>query len=232
MDRLKMQKLSTSDEVATSHNVERFKYIPIRLSQQEREILTVLEAALEVSEYTDNVDVVYSHLRQSRLNRIISSLGEMLSISAGLMVAANVTKGEHLLKDKSLNENIPFFRDMFEVGRRYKIMNPTKMRDTYGKLMWILMDSEADAVKRELGINLIKELQTVYTFLRDRGGLDLLAAPTLDAATATLDNARSREELSANAREKAQAVEEVCVCPFHLNHTPPYFTLSFLFSCF
>jgi len=116
-------------------NYLKFSYIPMRLSEEERRILVVLESALEVSEYTDNVDVMFSHLRKTRLSRIIESLIEFLSISSGLMIAANLTKGEVLIKGKELGENIPFFRDMFEIGRRYKIMNPTKMRDTYGKMM-------------------------------------------------------------------------------------------------
>jgi len=129
----KMQKTSDESSKAVSS-----KYIPIRLSEEERRILIVLESALEVSEYTDNVDVIHSHLRQTRLNRIISGIGEFLSICSGLMVAANLSKGEALVKGKSLSDNVPFFRDMFEIGRRYKIMNPTKMRDTYCCLLLVL----------------------------------------------------------------------------------------------
>ena len=38
-----------------------------------------------------------------------------------------------------MEDNVGLFADIFEIGRRYKIMNPGKMRDTYGKLMFILM---------------------------------------------------------------------------------------------
>ena len=39
-----------------------------------------------------------------------------------------------------------------QIGRRYKIMNPGKMRNTYGKLMWILMDTENHAIKAQLKV--------------------------------------------------------------------------------
>jgi hypothetical protein len=33
---------------------------------------------------------------------------------------------------------------VLEVGRRYKITNPEKMRSTYGKLIFLMQDAEAD----------------------------------------------------------------------------------------
>eukprot|EP01036_Dinobryon_divergens_P029938 gene29938-39111_t len=93
-------------------------------------MLQVLENALEVCEYTDVVDVTFSHTRKSKQSRIIESLVDVLSISCGLII-----------------------------GRRYKIMNPAKMRNTYGKLMYILMDTESYQINNSLGQKSKRELQ-------------------------------------------------------------------------
>ena len=41
---------------------------------------------------------------------------------------------------------------ILQIGRRYKIMNPGKMRNTYGKLMWIIMDTENHGIKAQLKV--------------------------------------------------------------------------------
>ena len=65
---------------------EQCTYIPMRLTEHERLLLNVLENALEVCEYTDVVDVTFSHTRKNKSSRIIESLIDTLSISCGLLV--------------------------------------------------------------------------------------------------------------------------------------------------
>jgi hypothetical protein len=67
-------------------DVAQYKYIPLRLSEEERRMLQVLLNALEVCEYTDVVDVTFSHTKKSKYSRIVESLIEILSIASGLMV--------------------------------------------------------------------------------------------------------------------------------------------------
>ena len=83
------------------------------------------------------------------------------------MMSNNLSKGESILRNKTLDDNLPLFRDLFEIGRRYKIMNPTKMRNTYGKMMYLLMDTKS--YKFELkDLNFVKDILTVPRFLSEK----------------------------------------------------------------
>lgn len=60
--------------------IERSKYIPLRLTLEERKYLRLLEAALNVSEYTDKIDViVYS----SKTKRMVAQIRELCAIMSG-----------------------------------------------------------------------------------------------------------------------------------------------------
>ena len=105
-------------------------FIPLRLSEDERSLLRVLEGALSVSEYTDKVDI-FSY-RSDKAARVVEQLGNALAIMSGMVVAALGKRGQQLVQGRTLSENGDLFCAIFEVGRRYKVMNPDKMRSTYG----------------------------------------------------------------------------------------------------
>jgi hypothetical protein len=56
----------------------------------------------------------------------------------GLVTAADYSAGKELVVDRDFQANADFFQNIFELGRRHKIMNPDKMRTTYGKLIYLL----------------------------------------------------------------------------------------------
>lgn len=68
-------------------SLKKYDFIPMRLTETERKYLQVLENALEVCEYTDVVDVTFSHTKKSKTSRILESLVDVLSISCGLLVS-------------------------------------------------------------------------------------------------------------------------------------------------
>ena len=153
--------------------LERSRYIPIRLEHDERRLLRLLEGALNVSEYTDKVDILSY---RSKSGRVTAQVKDLCAILCGLVVAQNFkrwvlisptfyarrrvtlppsdaltrallvrsfvcslvrsfARGKELIEQRDFAELQAFFQGVFEIGRRYKVMNPDKMRDTYGKLM-------------------------------------------------------------------------------------------------
>ena len=116
--------------------VERTKYIPLRLALGERKYLRLLDAALQVSEYTDKIDTLGFGL--SKAKRIVHQIRELCAILSGLVLAADYKQGQELFTDRDFASNSDFYQKLFELGRRHKIMNPDKMRTTYGKLVYLL----------------------------------------------------------------------------------------------
>ena len=92
----------------------------LRLDSTERSLLKVLESALDVSEYTDVVDVTFSHLKKSKTSRMMSSLVDTLNITEGLIISTNLSQGEAMFGGKNHDDNISFYATIFEIGRRYK----------------------------------------------------------------------------------------------------------------
>lgn len=74
-----------------------------------------------------------------------------------------------------------------QVGRRFKITNPDKMRSTYGKLIYILQDSPAT-----LDFSVHQPVKTVYSFLKAKDGLALLEDEHLGAATLSASVGRGK----------------------------------------
>ncbi|KAJ3352177.1 hypothetical protein HDU91_006029 [Kappamyces sp. JEL0680] len=187
--------------------LERSKFIPLRLTYEERKFLRLLEAGLGVSEYTDKIDILSSYM-SSKSKRIVVQIKELCSILSGLVLAADYNVGQALFKDRDFENNAEFFQDIFELGRRHKIMNPEKMRNTYGKLVYMLQDSQIAEVQEMLGFKCVKPIRTVYGVLEAHNALALLDDPLIEAATAEiLDEGRSRRDIQADIKKKERAIE-------------------------
>eukprot|EP00127_Corallochytrium_limacisporum_P007178 Clim_evm51s243 gene=Clim_evmTU51s243 len=187
---------------------ERSKYIPLRLTLQERKFLRLLEAALNVSEYTDKVDIISY---KSKNKRIYAQLMDICAILSGLLVASDYNQGVELVKDKDFRENAEFFQMVFEVGRRYKILNPEKMRNDYGKLIYLLMDSQKQEIQDLLGFQLVTDIQTVYRLMKGHDCDDFFDDPLISVATAEILAPRGvpRYEIQRKIKAKERAIEKL-----------------------
>ena len=151
---------------------QRAAFIPLRLSEDERSLLRVLEGALAVSEYTDKVDIL--SYRNDKAARVQEQLGNVLAAVSGMVVAALGNRGQQLVQGRTLPENFDLFCAVFEVGRRYKVMNPDKMRSTYGKLMHMLQDAQSTEIQHAIGFRVVRAMLTVRRELEDMSATELL----------------------------------------------------------
>ncbi|KAF8165631.1 hypothetical protein B0H34DRAFT_689871 [Crassisporium funariophilum] len=186
--------------------IERAKFIPLRLTLPERKFLRLLEAALSVSEYTDKIDTLGFGL--SKAKRIVHQIRELCAIMSGLLLSADYKKGQELFTDRDFQANAEFYQQVFELGRRHKIMNPDKMRTTYGKLIYLLQDSQTPEVKDLLSFSCVKPIKTIYSVLEDHDGLALLRDDLITIATKEIySEGRPRRDVQKDIKLKERAIE-------------------------
>ncbi|XP_006456764.1 hypothetical protein AGABI2DRAFT_211866 [Agaricus bisporus var. bisporus H97] len=186
--------------------VDRAKFIPLRLTLGERKYLRLLEAALSVSEYTDKIDTIGFGL--SKAKRIVHQIRELCAIMSGLVLAADYKQGQELFQDKDFESNSEFYQQIFELGRRHKIMNPEKMRTTYGKLIYLLQDSQSSDVKDLLNFSCVRPIKTVHLVLEEHDAVDLLRDDLVTVATKEIySEGRSRREVQKDIKAKERAIE-------------------------
>ncbi|CAD7701392.1 unnamed protein product [Ostreobium quekettii] len=191
---------------SSSSFAERCKYIPLRLSYEERNKLRLLEAALNVSEYTDKVDILSWERRTARVHKQIQKICSILS---GLVVAQDYRQGQRLIQSREFCDNARYFQTIFEIGRRYKIMNPDKMRAEYGKMTYMLMDSTDDNIQELLEFRCVAPLKTVSSLLKEKNALQMLQDPMMERATAEIvasDRPRYEIQRDIKAKERAREV--------------------------
>lgn len=186
---------------------KRAKFIPLRLKLEERKYLRLLEAALNVTNYTERVDDVSS---TSKAKRIVNQVKELCAILTGIVLGCDYKRGQELFADRSYEDNEEFFQTIFEIGRRHKIMNPEKMRSAYGKLMYLLSDSMIPEVKEMLGFDCVVPIKTVYTFLEERHGLGVLHEDVVLLATMEIiPDGKTRPQIQAEIKRKERSIEQL-----------------------
>ena len=188
---------------------ERAKFIPLRLELRERRYLRLLEGTLHVSEYTDKVDSATMSANQGKRKQAI--MRELHSVLSGLLLACDYEAGQHALSERCYTDYPDFFAPLFEVTRRYKVMNPEKMRETYGKMVYMLQDANSEDVQEELGFSLVEPIKTVHSKLKECNALEMLSDPALATATqvVTPDPGKSRAQIQREIKQKEAAIEHL-----------------------
>ena len=114
--------------------LERTKYIPLRLTYEERKTLRLVNASINVSDYTTVVDIVF----KNKARRNYLQLQQIVAFLTGIIAATNYDKGQEVLANRNFTDYEDDIQSMLEIARRYKITNPEKMRSEYGKLVYLM----------------------------------------------------------------------------------------------
>ncbi len=187
---------------------ERARYIPLRLSYEERKVLRLVKAVVGANAYTSRVDA--PHLKPAKRKHM--QMEHVCAILSGLVVASDYGEGEALVESRRFVDYAGFFRSCFEVARRHKVMNPEKMRTEYGKLVYFLQDAgDEESMADMLEFSPVMPVKTVYALLEAAGGLAVLKDPRIAVATREVadDKSKSRSQLQREIRAKNDAIRAI-----------------------
>merc|ERR1719203_610528 len=134
---------------------------------------------------------------------------QLCAILTGMQVAHSYEQGQELMKSREFAAKSAFFQTVLEIGRRYKILNPERMRDSYGKLMYFLQDSRKPEVCELLEFDSVVRVRTVYDVLsKTARGLEMLEDPQLRAATMEImPEGKSRMQIQREIKLKETAIK-------------------------
>lgn len=89
-------------------------------------------------------------------------------------------------------------------------MNPEKMRSTYGKLVYLLQDSQIPEVKELLQFDCVKPITMVYNVLEEAGALAILSDELIHIATMEIiDDGKKRYQVQKEIQNKERAIEHL-----------------------
>jgi len=177
---------------ASMEFLDKARFVPMRPSYQERVLLRLVDGAMHVSTYTDRVDALapgataaaHGGNGQNTHRKLALLMKQMCAVLSGLVLAHDYSAGQALMRTRDFAHHKLFFQSVFEIARRYKILNPERMREGYGKMMHVLQDVTRAEVRDLLNFNCILPVRTVFdTLARHPRGLKLLQDPHLKIAT-------------------------------------------------
>lgn len=194
--------------------LERAKFVPMRLTLEERKRLRLVDAFLKGSTYVDRVDSVYQanaakHDNKARLKRMNEKIKCITTTFIGFVGALNFEAGKELSTTRDFARYAEEFRSSFEIARRYKIMNPDKLRDSYGKMIMLLQDASSPEAKEALGFDVVAPIKTVYSVLEQVDRLEVLKNEWTSTATMDVINdlAKSKQEIREQVKLKETGLE-------------------------
>ncbi|RYY88528.1 DUF2009 domain-containing protein, partial [archaeon] len=185
--------------------LERAKYIPLRLTYEERKILRLVGACVNVSDYTTNIDIPF----KTASKRHHQQLQHIVGLYTGILTCHNYSTGQDVINTRSFDKHESEIQSSIEIFRRYKILNPDNLRSEYGKLTYTLQDAHSESNKQLLNINAFIPVKTVFDVLFCAGAEGMLEDKYIDIATDEIlcESNTPRQIVQQKIQKKERAVE-------------------------